>query len=290
MSRVSASFDAARAFVRRDARVVDQRLFAARFEGASPEGVTRALEAYRNEDGGFGHGLEPDKRCPASQPVDVALALELLAHAGAPAERFLDGACAFLASVADDRGAVPLGLRSVLDYPHAEHWGGDWAYEPSVWATASAATWLYAHGARDSWLDRATAFCLDELEREPPDDAHAMRETFRFLERVPDRERAERIFPAVAAAVPDAKWFIADAASDEYGVSPLPLAPDPAGPVRALFADEQIDAHLDRLESDQQPDGGWPIRWDPPSAASLLEWRGFVTVSAVTTLRAYGRL
>jgi hypothetical protein len=287
---VPASFDAARAFVRRDARVVEQRLFAALFEEAPPEGVARALEAYRNEDGGFGHGLEPDKRCPASQPADTALALELLARAGAPADRFLDGACAFLAGVADERGAVPLGLRSVLDYPHAEHWGGDWAYEPSVWATAWAVTWLHAHGAHGDWLERATAVCLDELEREPPGDAHAIRETFRFLEHVPDRERAERIWPSVAAALPAAKWFHADAASDDYGVSPLQLAPTPASPVRGLFADDQVEAHLDRLEADQQPDGGWPIRWEPPSAASHLEWRGIFTVSALATLRAYGRL
>jgi hypothetical protein len=252
--------------------------------------VARALEAYRNEDGGFGHGLEPDKRCPGSQPVDTALALDLLARAGASAARFLDGACAFLAGVADDRGAVPLARRDVLAHPHAEHWAGDWPYEPSVWATASAAGALHAHGARGPWLDRATAFCLDELERELPDDAHAVREALHFLDRVPDRERAERIRPAVGAALATAKWFLADASSDAYGVSPLQVAPTPDSPARALFTDGQLHGHLDRLESDQLADGGWPIRWDPPSAASQLEWRGIFTVAAVATLRAYGRL
>ena len=161
---------------------MEQRLFATLFEGAPAEGVTRALEAYRNEDGGFGHGLEP------------------------------------------------------------------------------------------------------------PTDAHELRELLRFLEHVPDRERAERIRPLVAAALPSAKWFLADAASDDYGVTPLQLAPTPASPARALFGDAQVEAHLDRLEADQHADGGWPIRWVPPSAASLLEWRGVFTVNAVTTLRAYGRL
>jgi hypothetical protein len=287
---VGASFENGRDFVRREARVVEERLFATLFEDAPPSGVARALEAYRNDDGGFGHGLEPDKRCPASQPMDVALALALLAEAGASAEPFLEGACGFLEDVADDRGSVPLALRSALEYPHAEHLDGDWAYEPSVWATASVAGWLLVHGAQHPWLDRATAFCLDSLEREPPSDAHEINGVLNFLDHAPDRARAEPLVAAAAAALPGASYFLADAASDEYGVTPLQLAPTPDSPARTLFADEQIAAHLDRLEADQQPDGGWPIRWDPPSDASRLAWRGSVTVGALRTLRAYGRV
>jgi hypothetical protein len=287
---VGASFENGRDFVRREARVLEQRLFATLFEGAPPAGVARALEAYRNDDGGFGHGLEPDTRCPASQPMDVALALARLDEAGADARPFLDGACAFLAGVADERGAVPLALPSALAYPHAEHMAGDWAYEPSVWATASVAGELLGHGAQHPWLDRATAFCLDSLEREPPGDAHEINGVLTFLDRAPDRARAEPLRAAAAAALPGASYYLADAASDEYGVTPLHLAPTPDSPARELFSDEQIAAHLDRLEADQQPDGGWPIRWDPPSDASRLEWRGSVTVDALRTLRAYGRL
>jgi len=40
----------------------------------------------------------------------------------------------------------------------------------------------------------------------------------------------------------------------------------------------------------QEADGGWPITWDPPSAASRLEWRGIVTLGALRTLTSYGRL
>ena len=47
--------------------------------GCSPAGrpqpVRDAVAAYRNPDGGFGQALEPDGRCPGSQPPAVALAL-----------------------------------------------------------------------------------------------------------------------------------------------------------------------------------------------------------------------
>ena len=69
-------------FLARQARLLEQRLYATLFEGAPAAGVVEALRGYQNDDGGFGHGLEPDKRCPASQPLDVQVALETLSAAG----------------------------------------------------------------------------------------------------------------------------------------------------------------------------------------------------------------
>jgi hypothetical protein len=71
---------------------------------------------------------------------------------------------------------------------------------------------------------------------------------------------------------------------------PLDFAPSPSSPARRLFDDETIERHLDGLVARQQPDGGWPIGWEPPSALAELEWRGHVTVHALDVLRAYGRL
>lgn len=51
-----------------------------------------------------------------------------------------------------------------------------------------------------------------------------------------------------------------------------------------------IDAHLDRLGRDQQPDGGWPITWTPPGRTSELAWRASETIKALHVLIAYGRL
>jgi hypothetical protein len=102
---------AAREFVYREARLVEQRLLATLFEGAPPQGVVDAVRAYRNADGGFGHGLEPDKRCPDSQPLDVAFALDTLAAAGAREPHLAARACDFPDGVADPDGAVASVLR-----------------------------------------------------------------------------------------------------------------------------------------------------------------------------------
>ena len=71
------TFAAGREFILREGRLVERRLFATIFEGAPGSGVIDALRGYRNEDGGFGHGLEPDKRVPASLPIDVETAFDV---------------------------------------------------------------------------------------------------------------------------------------------------------------------------------------------------------------------
>jgi hypothetical protein len=68
------------------------------------------------------------------------------------------------------------------------------------------------------------------------------------------------------------------------------MAPEADSPWRSRFTDEHLEAHLDHLAAGQQPDGGWAPTWEPPSAASRLEWRGIITLGALRTLDSYGRL
>src|SRR5262245_19917145 len=123
-------FDTGRAFLDREGRLIERRLTAVLFDGADPTGVVDAVRAYRNPDGGFGHGLEPDKRCPASLPIDVESALEILWTSGAAdVDDLVRGACDWLASVAASDGAVPLSFPVMEAYPRAEHWS-EWTYAP----------------------------------------------------------------------------------------------------------------------------------------------------------------
>ena len=94
----------------------------------------------------------------------------------------------------------------------------------------------------------------------------------------------------VSAWLPDLRWFRADPTDPTYGVSPLHFAPSPDSPWLGLFDEATIDGHLDRLAQDQQADGGWPITWTAPGAASTLAWRGIETLRALRTLAAFGRV
>jgi hypothetical protein len=280
---------AARDFIYREARPLEQRLFATLFEGAQPEGTLDALRGYHNEDGGFGYGLEPDIRCPDSQPLDVEVALQTMDDAGWIDREMARGACDFLASVSDEAGGVPVVLPSIAGYPRAEHWG-DGRFPPGVNPTAGIVGLLYKLGIEHPWRERAASFCWDALDTDLPTDAHTILEALTFLEHVPERDRAEHLIPRVAGRLAEAAMFNADPNAEGYGLTPLHFALSPTSRWRALFDDSAISGHLDRLQAGQTSDGGWTIVWQPPSQASTLEWRGRVTLDALRVLRAYGRL
>ena len=76
--RTSSILERAAGFVEGHARLLERRLFDAAFRGAASEDAVRAVLAYRNPDGGFGHALEPDLRVASSQPIHVHFALSAL--------------------------------------------------------------------------------------------------------------------------------------------------------------------------------------------------------------------
>ena len=106
-------FERAETFIWSNARLLERRLFAYHFRGGSRQDVVAALRAYQNEDGGFGQALEPDIRCPDSQPVPVQHALEIMDAVGPDAE-IVRGACDFLTAITTAEGGVPSRLEAEL--------------------------------------------------------------------------------------------------------------------------------------------------------------------------------
>ena len=271
---------------------MERRLAAVLFDAAGPAGVVNTVLGYRNEDGGFGHGLEPDKRCPASLPIDVERALDVLIAAGCSGDdvdAVVLSACDWLAVVARDDGAVPLALPVIENHPRAEHWTG-WTYAPGLNPTAGLAGRLHRMGVTHEWLTRATQWTWARLESGFDEEAHSLIEVLEFLAHVPDRRRAELLAARVGEWLADLRLFRASPDDPGYGLTPLHLAPTPDSPWRRLFDDATIDGHLDRMVRDQEPDGGWGITWTAPGLASTLEWRGIETLRALRTLTAYGRI
>jgi hypothetical protein len=70
----------------------------------------------------------------------------------------------------------------------------------------------------------------------------------------------------------------------------LDWAPAPDAYARSFIADSVLEEHLTALEHSQSDDGGWPLSWPALSPAAEMEWRGYLTLQRLLTLRAYGRL
>jgi hypothetical protein len=280
-------FDAAAEFMAGHARVLDRRVFQRLFQGGASAPVRDAVAAYRNDDGGFGHALEPDLRTPASQPAAVEMALRILDLADAWDEHLVRAAIDWLVTVAPPEGGATFVLPTLSQGPHAPWWAPSEGNPVSLIQTGQIAGTLYARGFTHPWLATATEAMWRGIDHLTEPNAYEMYGVLAFLQHVPDRPRAldalKRVGPPLLGLVtldPDAEGEVH---------SPLDFAPLPDSIARPLFDDPTINAHLDHLAAAQQPDGGWTFNWPSWSAAAEADWRGYVTVDALRVLRANGR-
>lgn len=279
-------FERAEAFIWSNARLLERRLFTYHFCGGSRAAVLAALRAYQNEDGGFGQALEPDIRCPGSQPVPVQHALEILDAIGPDAE-MVRGACDFLTTITTAEGGVPFVLPTARGYPHAPWWESADNPPASINPTAAIAGLLHKLGVAHPWLERASAYCWEQIATLQASEMHDLGVAITFLRYAPERRRAERELERLGRLLL-ASGLVADISSTDYVRKPLDWAPTPDHPLRALFDGATIQANLAALAAGQQQDGGWTISWTPISPSCELEWRGWVTLGALQTLQANG--
>jgi hypothetical protein len=277
---------AATAFIAANARIIDRRRFERLFQGGSSRPVRDALAAYRNDDGGFGHGLEPDCRAPGSQPAAVAMALRIMDECDAWDLDLVRGACDWLAAVAPPGGGSSFVEPTLEGWPHAPWWVPEKG--ASMISTGMITGTLHARGFRHPWLDQATETMWTLIDQAAEVGPYDMRGALPFLQHVPDRDRAEATFGRVGQMVLGLVEL--DPAAPGEVHFPLDFAPMPDSLARDLFEKSVIDAHLDRLAGAQLDDGGWTFNWLAWSPAAEREWRGFLTVDALSTLRANGRL
>lgn len=292
----SSVLPAAQAFIWQNARLLDRRLFQVLFQGAAHATAVTALTAYQNADGGFGQALEPDVRSPASQPVVTEFAFNLLDLTGALAdphvqESVVRPACDFLQSVTTPAGGVPFTLPSVNPYPHAP-----WMEAPAgppvarLNPTARLAGLLLKHQIEHPWLSGAMDFCRLTIRQSETKEFHDLILMVSYLQHDPDTVWAGRELERITERVRQPGVVELDPSAQGYVKMPLDWAPTPASFFRPRFDDATIERHLDALIARQSADGGWPITWPPQSPAAEMEWRGHVTVEALRTLQAYGRL
>jgi hypothetical protein len=260
--RLGSMLDAARTFVAANARVLDRRRFDRLFDGGEAGPVRDAVAAHRNPDGGFGHALEPDGRCPGSQPAALAMALRVLHEADAWDDHLVTGALGWLESVEPTGGGVPFVDPNIEGWPAAPWWRPEPGAPASLITTGPIAGVLLARGVSHGWVDRAADWMTGRLAAPSADlGEYDLRGALAFLAQAPDAAALERLRPMVEA-------------SDALGPLDAP----------ALHDDATLAAAREALAAAQQPDGGWTFDWPQWNAAATLEWRGSLTVDALTTL------
>jgi hypothetical protein len=291
---VPVDLDAATAFMATHARLLDRhRLRLVTGEGDRAAALA-ALEAYRNADGGYGWGLEPDLRSATSQPGGALHAFEVFEDVAPLTTPRAVELCDWLAASSLPDGGLPFARPVGDPAGSAPFWARADPAVSSLQITAVVAAGAHRVGAHDPavaghpWLAGATGFCLraiEAIDREP--HALALAFALALLDAVHDGEpAAPALIGRLAEHVPADGVVRVAGGTVEEAMRPLDFAPVPARPVRELLAPDVIAADLQRLAGLQQADGGWPVDFASYSPAAALEWRGHATVRAVSILRA----
>lgn len=293
-----ANISAAVSFMAAHGRVLDRRRLQLLVGGGDVDHVLSALAGYRNPDGGYGWGLEPDLRSAESQPGGALHAFEVFDEIGPATTPRAAELCDWLATVSLPDGGLPFALPAQDVAGVAPFWAEADHSAASLQITtyvAAAAHRVARHDpvvAAHPWLAQATRWCFAAIEgmSEAPFAIELLASLW-FLDAASDRyPESERLLDHLGRFIPANGRLRVTGGTEEETLYPVQLAPDPDRPVRRLFQPEVISADLRRLADDQQEDGGWKVDFRSYSPAAELEWRGYATVTAIATLRRHSMI
>lgn len=290
-------FRQAKMFLYANARLLDRKRYEYHFEAGPAESVIAVLRAYQNEDGGFGNALEPDIRCPQSQPVPTEMALHVMDEVGLYDESIVRGIMRYFERSALPSGGLPLVGPDLHRYPYPPWWKDVPTNVASVNPTGSIVALLLKQQAvpvavagGPAWLEQAVRFLWDNLERINLSFYHDLIHVIAFLRQMPDDPRTAAALASLDRSLAAPGVIERDPHAGGYVHKVLDWVTEPDSYCAKFVDAETLALHLDAMVAGQQPDGGWPISWEALSPAATMEWRGWATVNRLTTLKAHGRL
>ncbi len=273
------SLDRAREFVFGNGVLWERALFAYLFDGGPVEHVHRCLLAYKNPDGGFGHGLEHDIKCPDSNPLQLEYLLSVMRDTGLPPGNILDGTVAWLEQNRQADGSLK-NPTSVTQYPIAPWWleGGGQTIPDAITGN------LIKHGLCSPSLAASTQkWVLENLtvEKIRANEwlfmAYHAHDYFMNVTDFPNlaehRQATIENIITTAEAAPEKQYFVL-----------FQFASSPAAPIAPHLPKSLMERNLDYLMDTQRDDGGWD------DEHGLRHWQPYMSMVTLHALKNWGRL
>lgn len=269
----------AQQFFQHNSRDIDQAQWAYHFGKQPLDHLLAVLARYQNPDGGF-HGLEVDIKAPDSNPFATELALHICLQAHVPREH-------------------PMLQKVVTYLEQTQEEIGNWRFAPAIYHH-ELAPWFQGW----QWPNLNPSCTIAGLLKELGLESEAL------------HARVERLFAQLARA----DDLISE---EFYSVRPYAyyFLPEWNHPQRELYLSgvlwwlirqhiggKDLDSNhffayirhpqtytarhlpetilreqLNRMEAEQEEDGGWPTPYDA-------NWRGWASIQNLLVLRAFGRI
>ena len=293
----ASNFTKATKFIKENARLVDLRLFEYEFEGGTAESVLDALASYQNEDGGFGHGIEPDFRLVKSSPMATSVGLQYCIAVDAAAEHpIVQKAIGYLVKTYDqEHGYWPFFTdTAVNDCPHAPWWHTEEIVPPSeeFWPNVSAELVGYIHHYRDfvsaEFHDRVMVRAQKNLT-----STAILRTYYDGLCWERTANVVDNPFQAQIQAKVQKTWKEMSPVTEET-LKELPafvVVSSPESSLAQIFPQETA-VLLQKSIEQQQDDGGWWPKWtwgqyEEVWPIAQREWAGKLTLEALHAYKQF---
>jgi len=304
------AFGSAANFITDRARPLERALLDFHFGSGSDSDVLIELKKFQNEDGGFGHGIEPDLQMPFSSPFSTSAAFQVLRELNVPGDHdMVRNGIGYLERSYDRSvgGWEPTG-QSVSQFPHAPWWdykpppnegGLDLLKKANPGAELAGYFSLYSEQTDVGFVEEIVSSALTTFDRLPDDmEVHTMMCYMRLVEitdnaEMPRRAVAQQPLPKLRRGV---HLLTTDNPDDweAYGGRPLWFAETPdslLSPELALSIPIQLDYEIEN----QTDDGSWQPNWawgqyEEDWSLAKVEWAGHLTLRNLLTLKAWDRL
>lgn len=302
MKRVGKSdLDTAYEYIKNNCAALYKYRFEYHFLSGDPGKVIEELKRYQNDDGGFGHGLEPDFLLPESSPMATTIAFQIMDEIGAADDDLIRKAVHYYESTYDEHRLGWLTVsKHVNDYPHAPWWHYDEADGCTVldksWGNPSSEIIGTLYTFRqylqtldlERLLDHAIAYLngLDEFR-----SAHEIYCFLRMYEKLPreyQKLMRDKISDAIKSLVclDEKQW-------SSYVPKPLDFVQSRRSPLFmeiASYAERNCDYYIETMER-----GVWLPNWEwgqfeTDWERSKKNWTGNLTIKRYRILREFNRM
>lgn len=302
------TFQKTTAWIKRIARPLEAARWEYFFEDGSADKVIHYLSTFQNDDGGFGHGLEPDFWLPHSSAISTWSAGQILMEIGADRkEEIVKSMLFYLADTYDNQAGLWQTVHpKINDYPHAPWWHWkegvqeNWMYNPSAELAAFLVHWSpeESETSRIGWevIEQAVKHVMNSETM----DSHEINNFQQLVKLMKPYELALNTkFNYSFADVSEKVMSLAedcveqDVSEWSTGYKPLPLdfIDGPGHPLCEKFGDlveQNLQFYIDQLSED----GTWDISWNwgsyPESfAVARQQWKGILAVNRYKLLRAF---
>lgn len=297
-------------YIYRNARPLALALWNYHFEGGSKEAVLKALSFYQNEDGGFGHAIEPDFWNPNSTPIGTQRAMVHLESIGGIEKKhpMVDGILRYLDSGADFDNATGQWMNEVPsnnDFPHAIWWecdGKEQAFTPNP--TAALAGFILAYADKDSTVyqkgcDAAVRCHQHMMDKFPNTDMHDVMcyiSLYQYCMQagVSDLFDMEKFKDCLIQMVNGAICRETDKWGREYVALPSNYIDGPDSPFYT-GNEELVKAECELIKNQQLEDGSFEVPWQWWTEYKEFEvakvwWKAEMIMEKLRYLRNFGEL